>query len=368
VIKERKALAQVSPYIAGKNIEEVKRDLGIDDICKLASNENPLGPSPKALAAVREEAERMHLYPDPGCYRLKKKLSERLGVAREQLIFGAGSEELLHYLSIAYLEPQDEAVMGWPSFSVYDITTNIMGGRAVKVPLNGQFALDLPVMLAAVGPKTRIVYVCNPNNPTGAVVERAALEDFLAQIPPHIVVVMDEAYIEYVAPELRIDGIEYLRKYDNILVLRTFSKAYGLAGLRIGLGVGNPAVIGAMAKVRGSFNVHRLAQAAALAALDDHEYLENSVRVNNLGKEYLYASFQELGISYVPSQANFILLDIGIDCAVSIPYLLKAGLILRSGAPFGYDKCLRVSVGGPKENERFIKALRELLLAHGKEV
>ncbi|MCL2817748.1 MAG: aminotransferase class I/II-fold pyridoxal phosphate-dependent enzyme, partial [Clostridiales bacterium] len=292
-------------------------------------------------------------------------LSERLEVEQDQLIFGAGSEELLHYLAIACIEPQNETVMGWPSFSVYDITTNIMGGRAVKVPLNGQFALDLPAMLVAVGPKTRIVYVCNPNNPTATVVEKAALEDFLLKIPPHVVVVMDEAYFEYVDPALRIDGIEYLRKHNNILVLRTFSKAYGLAGLRIGFGVGSPGLIASMAKVRGSFNVHRLAQAAALAALDDHEYLENSVRANDLSKEFLYARFEEMGLSYVRSQANFILLDAGIDCSVSIPHLLKAGVILRPGSLFGYNNYLRVSVGGQKENERFIDALRELLLLHG---
>lgn len=350
----------IKPYVPGKPIEEVKRELGLEEVIKLASNENPLGPSPQAIDQMKEAITRVNIYPDGNVYNLKKSLSTKLGVSTDQLIFGNGSDELLVLLAQAFITGQDEVVMAETTFSEYEFATNIMGGKIIKVPLK-DYAHDLEAMAQAVSAKTKIVFICNPNNPTGTMVGRKEVEKFLEEVPSDVLVVLDEAYYEYVDDNSYPESIDYLEKYNNLIILRTFSKIYALGGLRIGYGIANQELIGYLNRVRQPFNVNSIAQVAALASLADQEHVEKSLEYNRQGKEYLYQQFDNLGLEYIPTQANFIAVDVACDNDKLFQEMLKKGIIIRSLSSFGYKTKIRVTIGLPEENKKFIKVLTATL-------
>ncbi|AGB41353.1 histidinol-phosphate aminotransferase [Halobacteroides halobius DSM 5150] len=356
----RKAIMNIKPYVPGKPIEEVKRELGLDKVIKLASNENPLGTSPTAVEKMQERLERAHIYPDGNAYSLRAKLSSKLEVAQDQLIFGNGSDELLAYLGQTFIKSDDEVIMAETTFSEYEFTTNLMGGNLIKVPLK-DYKHDLEEMVAAITEQTKMIFVCNPNNPTGTIVTSKEVEEFLEQVPDDVVVVFDEAYYEYVTNDDYPETIDYLSDYDNLIILRTFSKAYGLSGLRIGYGISNPELIDYLKRVRQPFNVNEIAQVGAYSSLDDKKHLEKTLEYNNQGKEYLYQQFEELGLDYIPTESNFIIVDVEESNDQIFDKLLKEGVIIRSLSSFGYQTKIRVTVGLPEENKAFIEALKKVL-------
>ncbi|MEW6192803.1 MAG: histidinol-phosphate transaminase [Bacillota bacterium] len=357
-VKARSCLSTLAVYQPGKPIEEVKRELGLEDIIKLASNENPLGPSPKAVAAVTAAAGNVNFYPDGSAYRLRQALAARLGVDYNAIIVGNGSNEIVQMLSLALLEPGDEVVMPVPTFPRYEPLARLMGAVPVEVPLK-DFRMDLEAMAARLTARTKMVYLCNPNNPTGTIATRREVARFMERVGPETVVVFDEAYFEYVTDPDYPDGLDFFRKGCNAVVLRTFSKLYGLAGLRVGYGIGPPSLIEYLNRVREPFNVNALAQEAALAALDDEEFVALTRKTNEEGKKQLYEAFTALGVTYVPTEANFIFFDAGRDEREVFQRLLKAGVIIRGG--FGYPTHLRVTIGTAAQNARFAAALAGVL-------
>jgi histidinol-phosphate aminotransferase len=350
-------IAALRPYEPGKPIEELERELGIEGAVKVASNENPLGPSPRALAALRDALTKLHRYPDGKSYRLRETLAGRLGVGGDQLVFGAGSDEILELLAKSFLGAGDEAVFAWPGFAMYPIVTQGMGATPVAVPLAAGFVHDLPAMRRAITPRTRMVFVCNPNNPTGTSVGREAFDAFAESLPDDIVLVIDEAYYEYVQRHDFPDGLAWIARRPATIVLRTFSKIYGLAGLRLGYGVGDSELISYLERARHPFNVNVLAEVAGLAALDDSEHVARSRASNAAGADYLTHELGALGIEVVPTDANFLQARTGPD--VYEP-LLREGVIVRPLAGFGLTDYVRITIGRPEENERVVKALRRL--------
>lgn len=348
------------PYVPGKPIEEVEREYGITDIIKMASNENPLGPSPKAIAAMREAIPKVGLYPDGSCYALIRRLAAHWKVPPEWIIVGNGSDELLHYLGVAYLEPGDEVVFAHPSFVRYASAGVLNNARCHAVPLK-EYTHDLEAMAAKVTDRTKLFFIANPNNPTGTIVTRAEIERLLGRLPNQVLVVLDEAYFEYADSPDYPDGVQYVREGHNVIALRTFSKIYALAGLRVGYGIARPEIIWALNQVREPFNVNSIAQVGALASLDDPDQVERSRRVNREGREYLYAACRRLGLPYVPSQANFVFMDVRQDSRAVFERLLRRGVIVRTGDIFGLPTHIRVTVGTPEENARFVRALEEVL-------
>lgn len=350
-------IAALRPYEPGKPIEELERELGIRQAVKLASNENPLGPSPRVLEAVQRAAANLHRYPDGACFRLRAALSERLDVAGEQLVFGCGSDEILELLAKAFLGPDDEMVFAWPSFAMYPLVAQGMGARAVRVPLDEALVHDLPGLARAVGPRTRIVIVCNPNNPTGTSVGSEAFDRFAASLPEDVILVLDEAYAEYARRPDFPDGLAWVRRRPATAVLRTFSKIYGLAGLRVGYGVMDPELAGLLERARHPFNVNLLAEEAALAALEDEAHVERVRRANEEGLAYLHRELAALGIETWPTDANFLLARTGQG---SYEALLGEGVIVRPMAAFGLPELVRITVGLPDENVRLVKALQSV--------
>ncbi|WP_165667705.1 histidinol-phosphate transaminase [Metapseudomonas otitidis] len=361
------ALAQpgvqkLSPYVPGKPVDELARELDLDPsgIVKLASNENPLGPSPKALEAIRAELAELTRYPDGNGFELKRRLAERCGVMPAQVTLGNGSNDILDLVARAYLAPGLNAVFSEYAFAVYPIATQAVGAVGKVVPARG-FGHDLPAMLAAIDANTRVVFIANPNNPTGTWFGPAALESFLAQVPENVLVVLDEAYIEYAEGDELPDGLDYLARYPNLLVSRTFSKAYGLASLRVGYGLSSAQVADVLNRVRQPFNVNSLALAAACAALDDADYLAESRRINDAGMLQLEEGLRALGLTWIPSKGNFIAVDFGRDAAPINAALLREGVILRPVGGYGMPTFLRVSIGLPAENARCLEALAKVL-------
>lgn len=350
-------VAALEPYQPGKPVEELERELGIEGAVKLASNENPWGPSPKALAALREAAAGVHRYPDGACFELRRALAERLSVEPTQLVFGCGSDELLELVAKAFLGPGDEAVYAWPSFAMYPIVIQGMGATPVAVPLDDALVHDLPALARAASERTRVVLVCNPNNPTGTSVGAEALGRFVEALPADVVLVLDEAYCEYARRPDFPDGIDWVRRRPGTIVLRTFSKIHGLAGLRIGYGVADAELAGYLERARHPFNVNLLAQVAACAALGDVEHVERARRANAEGAEYLTRELRALGVEVWPTDANFVLVRTGAD---TYPRLLREGVIVRPMQGFGLPDCVRITIGRPEENERVVKALRRL--------
>ena len=352
-------IRSLQPYPPGKPIEELEREYGIRDSIKLASNENPLGPSPKAVSALREAVAGVHRYPDGGAFYLRRALAERCGVPPELLLFGNGSNELIELAVRAFVHEGDEAVVSEHAFVIYAMAVQAQGGHTTVVPAR-DYGHDLEAMAAAISPRTRIVFLANPNNPTGTLYGCGAWARFLAEVPRQTVIVVDEAYAEYVERADYPQTLNTLGEDRPLLMLRTFSKIYGLAGLRIGYGVGSAAVIELMNRLRAPFNVNVLAQRAALAALGDDEHLERSRQVNRRGMQQLEAGIAGLGLASVPSYANFLLVRVG-DAAATYENLLRRGVIVRPVPVYGLPEHVRVTVGTEAENQRFLQALGEVV-------
>ncbi len=358
----RQALEQIRPYVPGKPIEEVERELGLNLIVKLASNENPLGPSPRAMSAIldRDRIRKIHLYPDAAGYNLRNRLSEKLEVPPDQITLGNGSVEIVEHITAAFLDPGDEVIVGWPAFFKYIIATQIMDGTVVKVPLNGM-KYDLMALARAVTPRTRLIFIANPNNPTGTFVNTGETRKFLNSIPDEIIVVFDEAYFEYITDEDYPDSIRLTHEGRNIITLRTFSKIYGLAGLRIGYGISRPDTIQSLNRVRETFNTSSLAQTAALHALDDTEHVDKSRDHNRRERARFIRELEGLGLRCTPSAANFVLVDTGRNAAELFKQLLEEGVIVRPMTMYELPRSMRITVGKTDENERVLEALSKIL-------
>jgi histidinol-phosphate aminotransferase len=352
------------PYLPGKPVEEVERELGIKGAVKLASNENPLGPSPLAVRALREALQDGHRYPDGGGFYLKRALADRLAVTPDHLILGNGCNEILDLMARCFLMPGDEVVIADPAFVIYGMLAQLQGCEKVLVPLKS-WTHDLEAMAKAVTSRTKMVFVGNPNNPTGTAVAPAEIDAFMRAVPGEVLVVIDEAYIEYVPEEMRPDSLEWVRQGRWVIVLRTFSKIYGLAGLRIGYGIGPPSMVELLNRARAPFNTNALAQRAALAALDDRQHIASSRKINELGKTYLTAELDRLGLQVPPSAANFLLVDLKRNGAAVADALLRRGIIVRPLGGRYLSSHIRVTIGTPPENERFVEALTALLQSEG---
>lgn len=357
---------RLTPYQPGKPISELERELGLSRIIKLASNENPLGPSPKALEAVREILDELHLYPDGGGYALKTALASKLGVAFEQITLGNGSSEVLELAARIFVMPGQKVVFAEHSFAMYPIVTQAIGATALVAPAhdgsNGsRFGHDLGAMAERVDAETRLVFIANPNNPTGTYLEADELRQFLKTVPDHVIVVVDEAYYEYVNAPDYPNALTWLGDHPNLIVTRTFSKVYGLAGLRVGYAVSSPEIADLLNRLRPPFNVNSPALAAAAAALADRDHLARSVSLNDSGLKQLGAAFSKRGLEFIPSVGNFIALDLGRPAAPVYEGLLRQGVIVRPIANYGLPNHLRVTVGTAEENEVFLNALDSVL-------
>ncbi|MBA5866459.1 MAG: histidinol-phosphate transaminase [Nitrospira sp. CR1.3] len=351
-------IASLTPYVPGKPIEELQRELGLSRVIKLASNENPIGPSPKALAVLSEGAATLHRYPDGGAFRLREAMADRWKVTPDHIILGNGSDEILGLLARTFLAPGDEAVMADQTFVIYKMEVTAAHGKAVTVPLR-QWRHDLPAMAEAITPRTRLLFLCNPNNPTGSMVSSGEVAQLLSRIPEQVIVVFDEAYFEYVRRSDFPEAMAYVKQGRNAIVLRTFSKIYGLAGLRIGYGVTTPEITGLLNRVRPPFNANSIAQRAALAALGDDEHVAKSRAVNQAGMEQLIKGLSAFGFTPIPSEANFLYLDIGRDGRQVFEALLRQGVIIRHIE----GRMVRVTIGQAEENEAFLIALARVMQA-----
>lgn len=353
---------QLAPYVPGKPADELARELGLplDSIVKLASNENPLGPSPKVIAAISQAVPELTRYPDGNGFVLKQALAQKFAVELAQVTLGNGSNDILELVAKAWLAPGLNAVFSQHAFAVYPIATMAVGAECREIPANN-YGHDLPAILAAIDANTRVVFIANPNNPTGTWFDQQALADFLAQVPEHVIVVLDEAYIEYAEPGELPDGMDFLAKHANLIVSRTFSKAYGLAALRIGYAISSPMIADVLNRIRQPFNVNSLGLVAAVAALEDEEYLQESRASNKQGLQQLSTAFDRLGLSYIESRGNFIAVDFARDAAPINQALLEQGVIVRPVAGYAMPTFLRVSVGTEQENARFIEVLEQVL-------
>ena len=357
-------ILSITPYKPGKPIEELEREYGIRNSIKLASNENPLGPSPKAVSAIRSAMADLHRYPDGSGYILINKLANKLGVLPDRIILGNGSDDVIGMLARAYLRAGDEAVMTAPSFLMYEIFVRSVGATPVFVPLKN-LEIDLDDMLAKVSSRTRMIFVNNPNNPTGAFITKAQFDAFLSKLPEDIVVVLDEAYIEFAQDPACLNGLELVDNKRPLAVLRTFSKIYGLAGIRIGYGVMPADMTGLLNRIRQPFNVNSLAQAAAVAALDDDEFLNQTKDLIRTELAFMQESLEKRGIDFFPTQANFFLIDVKGDADEVFELMLREGVIVRSMVSYGYPQYIRVNAGLRKENIRFLSATEKVLKKRG---
>lgn len=355
----------LNPYLPGKPIEELQRELGIQQVVKLASNENPLGPSPLAIQAIQKQLSETARYPDGNGFVLKNALAEHLGVNTAQITLGNGSNDVLELIARAFASADDEIVFSQYAFAIYPIVTQAINAKAIKVPAK-LWGHDMDAMLAAVTEATKVVYIANPNNPTGTWVDESNLRHFLENIPRKVIVVMDEAYFEYASdPCMQLEGypntLNWLSRFPNLIVTRTFSKAYGLAGLRVGYAVSHSGVADLLNRVRQPFNVNQLALVAAAAALNDKEHLQQTIKLNCEGMKQLQEGFAALGLDYIPSAGNFICVDVGEDADGIYSALLRDGVIVRPVANYNMPTHLRVSVGLERENERFLKSLAAVM-------
>jgi histidinol-phosphate aminotransferase len=351
-------LRELVSYEPGKPIEDVARELGLQphEIIKLASNENPLGPSPKALVAMRETLERAHFYPDGGGYYLREAIAQKMGLERSNVILGSGSNEIIEFVGKAFLDPGDDVVVSRHAFVVYKLMATLFGARTIEVPDPG-YAHDLDAMAAAITPRTKEIFIANPNNPTGTLCSQEAIDRFMERVPEHVVVVFDEAYYEFL-PEPP-DTLKFVREGRNVVVLRTFSKIQGLANLRIGYGLAKAELIDVLQKTRQPFNANGIAQAGALAGLQDDEHQQRTRELTWEGRDFLQKEFGAMGLEYVPSHANFVLVKVGDGKAV-FNALMKKGVIVRDMNAYGLPEWIRVSVGTMEQNRRFLAELAAL--------
>ena len=354
-------IGELEPYPPGKPIEELERELGIEGSIKLASNESAFGPSSRVVEAIRAAAAGVHRYPDGSSFYLRRALAKALGVEPVELLFGVGSDEILEILVKTFLQPGDDVVFPWPSFAMYPIVTRGRGGRPVAVPLDSELRVDVDALLAAVTDRTRLLFVANPNNPTGTSIGEADLRRLLRDLPERVILVVDEAYREYVRRADFPQTTPEIQRRPTLVVLRTFSKIYGLAGLRIGFAVGDRELIGLLERARHPFNVSSIAQAAAVAALEDREHVERVRAATASGLARLEEGFRGLGLSFPESDTNFVLVRVGPEARHVYEALLRRGVITRPLGAFGLSEHLRITVGLPEENERLLETLREVL-------
>lgn len=355
---------ELTPYQPGKPIEELEREYGLSGVIKLASNENPLGPSPDVLKTISGSLGELSRYPDGNGFILKQALCKRFDLEPGQITLGNGSNDVLELIARAFVTPDNEVIFSQHAFAVYPLVTRAIGAKAVVTPAK-EWGHDLDAMANAITDRTRLVFVANPNNPTGTWLSKQTLHDFLKQVPPHVLVVLDEAYFEYASdPVMGLaqypDGLQWLSEFPNLTVTRTFSKAYGLAGLRVGYAVSHPDVADYLNRVRQPFNVNHLALAAARAALTDTAHLQRSVALNAAGLQQYYAAFDRLGLDYIPSAGNFVTVRVGAAAGIN-EQLLRRGIIVRPVANYELPEHLRISVGSEKENQRCIEALEAIL-------
>jgi len=355
------ALQHLPVYQPGRPIEEVARELGLsaESIIKLASNENPLGPSPAALAAMEKVLKHLHLYPDGNAFYLKQKLAQKLGVGPEHLILGNGSNEIIEFVGHALMQAGTDVVASQYCFAVYPIVTHLFGANLITGPAR-HYGHDVTAMLKAVTPKTKVMFVANPNNPTGTLAARGDVVRIIAEVPDDLLLVMDEAYIDFLEEPVDLLPLIRANSKPNLLLMRTFSKIFGLAGLRLGYGIGHPELIAALEKVRQPFNINSIAQAGALAALDDHGHLARTRANNALGLDYLQNSFRSLGLEFIPSHANFVLVRVG-DGQRVLEEMQKLGVIIRPMGGYQLPEWIRVTIGTPEQNARCVAALKMVL-------
>ena len=360
-VQARKVLQEMTPYSPGKPIWEVQRELSLKEVIKLASNENPLGPSPKAIEAITQALPELHRYPDADASKLKQVIAEAYEVEAKQLIVTNGGDELITLVSEAFLDAGDEVVVPDPSFSEYRFGALLMGAVVKNVPLKSDFSYDVEAILAAVTNRTKLVYLCSPNNPTGTILTKAELEYILDALPKRVLVVLDAAYSHYTTSTEYTNGVEFVRKGYPLLVIQTFSKIFGLAGIRVGFGIAPEGIIQSIVQVKEPFNVNTLAQAAAMAAIGDHEHVNQSSQLVKAERLRLYDSLRLLGLGYTESMSNFILVELGLEAKSIYERLMTKGVIVRYGQIWGLPQHVRVSVGLPADNDRFIKALQEII-------
>lgn len=360
-IKEQRGLKEISEYVPGKPIEEVQREYGLEDVIKLASNENPMGAPVNTIAAMKEQLDNLNIYPDARGYYLRKAIGEKFGLSMEQIAVGNGEDGLIKDICMAYLDEESEVLVSRSSFPIYDIYAKAMRATLVKTPLK-DYCLDLEAMAEAINDRTRIVFVCNHNNPTGTIVKADGVDTFMRQVPDHVLAVFDEAYYEFVASGAYPEMIEYIRKgRKNVMILRSFSKAYGIAGIRLGYAIAPPETLAPVHKIREPFGVNLLAQAAGIAALQEEEFLRSSLAVNEAGRLFFYANAKRLGLMCLESHANFVLLEVGPRAIDIQQDLLKKGIIVRPCVAYDMPHFLRVTIGTKDQNARFIEALEGVL-------
>lgn len=360
MIELRSFVNDIRPYKPGKPIEEVVRELGITrEVIKLASNENPLGPSPRAIQAIQKRLTETNLYPDDNCFYLKKVMSNKFQLPSEQIIVGSGSVELIELIFKAYVNPGDEIIMSEPSFIMYKIACQIYGGKRVAIPLV-DYSHDINSMVRAITNRTKILILDNPINPTGTIISEDLFKRFIEQVPDHIICVVDEAYREYIENANYPRTMDYLKQKTNLVILHTFSKIYGLAGLRVGYGFSSDMIISALMKVRLPFNVNLTAQIGAAAALDDTEFVKKSQKNNENGKEFLYKELRRLNFSLTPTFGNFILVHFNEDAKSIFMKLQAEGVITRTVLEYGLTNSLRITIGTPSQNEQLIKTLTKI--------
>ncbi|MEW9702078.1 histidinol-phosphate transaminase [Paenibacillus sp. SI8] len=360
-IQPRQVLSVMKPYSPGKPIWEVQRELGIDKVTKLASNENPLGPSPKAIAAIQSYLGEIHRYPDADTVDLRLALANQLKVTADHVIVTNGADELITLLSETFLEPEDEIIVPAPTFSEYEFGANLMGTRVITVPLRDGYAYNVEDLLAVVTKKTKLLYICSPNNPTGTYLKRDDLHRLLDALPPRILVIFDAAYSHFVTSDDYSDGLEFVRSGYPIMVTQTFSKIYGLAGIRVGYGIAAPSLIQSIRQVKEPFNVNVLAQVGAVAALEDDAHLEATRSMNTQVREQLYATLAKLGIPFTRSMSNFVLAKFGRNAKNVYDELMKKGVIVRYGGGWNLPEHLRISIGSPEDHEALSEALETVM-------
>lgn len=358
---EQRGLSEIKPYVPGKPMEELRREYGLTDVIKLASNENPLGASPKALAAMKAVLSEVSCYPDGQSYELRQALAVHLDVAFEQVTVGNGADDLIMQTELAYLNDGDEVIVSRSSFPVYDIYAHVMRATLTKVPVK-DYRLDLTAMADAITDRTKLVFVCNPNNPTGTIVTSGEVETFMQHVPDRVLVIFDEAYVELVDSTEFPDSLRYVRDgKENVIVLRTYSKVYGLAGIRLGYAVAGAETLAPLFKVKGPFTVNRLAQAAGIAALQDDGFLKRTVATNSAGREQLYRGFERLELEFIESHTNFVLVKVGSQALSVQQRLLEYGVIVRPCTAYDLPDFLRISVGDTAQNARLLRALEETM-------
>ena len=355
----RKGIMDLKPYIPGKPIEDVKRELGLKEVIKLASNETSVGPSPLAVEAIKKEVENINLYPEATSKLLREKLAGKLKIDKEMIIYGNGADDVIDLIGMAFINEGDEVITCETTFPAYRTAVKIMGGKFILVKLK-DFRFDLEEIIKRINEKTKMIFLCNPNNPTGTIITKEEVSAFMRKVPQDVIVVFDEAYYDYVEDKNYPNSLSYILEGKNVIVIRTFSKIAGIAGVRVGYAIAHQELISYLRRVVNPFTTNRLAQVAALASLDDEKHYKEVLKSNHEGKKYLYRELDKLEFLYVPTETNFIFVDVKKDSEVIFEKLLKKGVIIRPGKPYGCSNFIRVTIGTSYENKKFIQAIREI--------